>query len=104
MPMERLTRPTRLVLTALLERPRDEHYGLELCRKTGLPSGTLYQILARMEQAGWVERRWEATADHEAERRPRRRYYRMTPDGQQLARSALDKGMASVIRLKGSPA
>ncbi|MGH3897746.1 MAG: PadR family transcriptional regulator [Pseudonocardiaceae bacterium] len=76
-----MTLQTQLVLRALLDEPSKERYGLELCDLVGLPSGTIYPILARLEQVGWVDSAWEDPAAHEAARRPRRRFYRLTPDG-----------------------
>jgi PadR family transcriptional regulator PadR len=86
-----MTLQTQLVLRALLQQPTDEQYGLQLCGETGLPSGTVYPIVARLEQAGWVESRWEDPNEHIAEGRPRRRYYRLTEDGAEKARSALSR-------------
>jgi DNA-binding PadR family transcriptional regulator len=69
----------------LLADPAAERYGLQLMQATGLPSGTLYPILVRLERAGWVESRWEQT-DPSADGRPKRRYYRLTADGAVEAR------------------
>ncbi|MFD8303647.1 PadR family transcriptional regulator [Streptomyces sp. NPDC059690] len=85
----RMTLQTQLVLRALLEDPVKERYGLELCELAGLPSGTIYPILARLEQAGWLDSTWEDPAVHEAAGRPRRRFYRITEDGAEQARLAL---------------
>jgi DNA-binding PadR family transcriptional regulator len=68
------------VVAALLEDPAIERYGLQLMQDTGLPSGTLYPILVRLERAGWVQSRWE-DVDPVAEGRPNRRYYRLTATG-----------------------
>lgn len=84
-----MTLQTQLVLRALLDEPSKERYGLELCDLVGLPSGTIYPILARLEQVGWVDSAWEDPAVHEAARRPRRRFYRLSPDGAERARDAL---------------
>jgi DNA-binding PadR family transcriptional regulator len=84
-----MTLQTQLVLRALLDEPSKERYGLELCDPVGLPSGTVYPILARLERVGWVESRWEDPAVHEAAGRPRRRFYRLSPDGAEQARAAL---------------
>ena len=84
-----MTLQTQLVLRALLQRPAREQYGLELCGETGLPSGTIYPIVARLENFGWVESRWEDPNEHIVEGRPRRRYYRLTDDGAEQARAAL---------------
>lgn len=53
-------------------------YGLELTRATGLPSGTLYPVLARLERAEWLVSRKEAI-DPRAVGRPARRYYTLNP-------------------------
>ena len=87
--MPRMTLQTRLVLTSLLDDPAREWYGLALCDAVGLASGTIYPILARLEGEGWLESTWEDPSVHEAEGRPRRRLYRLTRDGAELARAAL---------------
>ena len=84
-----MTLQTQLVLGAMLAEPAAERYGLQLCAETGLPSGTIYPIVARLEQLGWVDSRWEDPGEHIAEGRPRRRYYRLTEDGAALASAAL---------------
>jgi PadR family transcriptional regulator, regulatory protein PadR len=85
----RMTLQTQLVLRAMLAEPTAERYGLQLCDETGLPSGTIYPIVARLEQLGWVVSSWEDPREHIAEGRPRRRYYRLTDDGADQARTAL---------------
>ncbi len=95
----RMTLQTQLVLRAMLAEPAAERYGLQLCEETGLPSGTIYPIVARLEQLGWVESNWEDPRDHVAEGRPRRRYYRLTDDGAGQARDAL----ARVDRARRQP-
>jgi DNA-binding PadR family transcriptional regulator len=84
----RLTLPVLKVLGAMLDDPAGDHYGLAIAHQTGLKSGTLYPILARLERAGWVTSNWEAT-DPTEQGRPRRRYYRLTGAGEQAARRAL---------------
>ena len=86
--MERMTLQVQLVLRAMLEDPHRELYGLEIVEATGLPPGTIYPIMARLEAAGWVDSRWEVI-DQRAEGRPRRRYYRFAADGVRQAQSAL---------------
>lgn len=75
------SRATVAVLAAFLEDGDAELYGLEVCQLARLPSGSLYPILARLEQANVLSSRWEK--DEEAARHPgrRRRYYRLTPTG-----------------------
>jgi DNA-binding PadR family transcriptional regulator len=43
--------------------------------------GTLYKALYRMERAGLVSSRWEDPQVAADARRPRRRFYTVTPDG-----------------------
>jgi DNA-binding PadR family transcriptional regulator len=97
-----MTLTTQLVLRALLEDPARELYGLEICASAGLRSGTIHPILARLEKIEWLESRWEDADPHE-EGRPRRRYYRLSPDGAQRARAALartEKSTAALRRLR----
>ena len=78
---------------AVLKAVRDGYgYGTDIMDRTGLPSGTVYPALSRMDERGYLRSRWEKREVADAERRPRRRYYRLTPSGQ----NALD---AAVRRL-----
>jgi DNA-binding PadR family transcriptional regulator len=76
------------VLAALVADPAADRYGLELMGATGLPSGTLYPILTRLERAGWLTSAWEQIDTAEAGR-PARRYYRLSDDGLAAARHEL---------------
>ncbi|HEY3904798.1 MAG TPA: PadR family transcriptional regulator [Streptosporangiaceae bacterium] len=91
----RMTLQVQLVARALLEAGEAESYGLQLCAVTGLPSGTVYPIIARLEQAGWLDSWWEDPVRHTAEGRPRRRYYRLSQDGAETARLALARSYRS---------
>jgi PadR family transcriptional regulator, regulatory protein PadR len=84
----RLTLQVQLTLRAMLDGLDRELYGLELVEATGLPPGTIYPIMARLESAGWVSSRWEETGP-EAKGRPRRRYYGLTADGVAQAQAVL---------------
>ncbi|MEU0588551.1 PadR family transcriptional regulator [Streptomyces sp. NPDC006132] len=88
-----MTLPTQLVLRAFLEEPTEELYGLEVCARAQLASGTIHPILARLESVGWLVSRWEEADPHE-QGRPRRRYYRLSPDGVVSARAALARATA----------
>jgi PadR family transcriptional regulator PadR len=89
MPSPRMTLQVQLVLAEMLSEPSEPRYGLDMCAATGLPSGTIYPILARLERVGWVESDWEDPDAHIAEGRPRRRYYRLTREGAECADEAL---------------
>jgi PadR family transcriptional regulator PadR len=97
-----MTIPVQLVLRALLAEPTQEMYGLQICSAAGLPSGTIHPILARLRGLGWLESRWEDAVPQE-EGRPRRRYYRLTEDGAELARIALAQATTSVTALSLRP-
>ncbi|MGH3869795.1 MAG: helix-turn-helix transcriptional regulator [Pseudonocardiaceae bacterium] len=83
-----MTRPTQLVLRELLDDPTAEMYGLEICKAVSLAPGTVHPILHKFEDIGWLESRFEEIDPSDAGR-PRRRYYRLTPDGAEFAREAL---------------
>lgn len=84
----RMTVQVQLIVQALLGSPGREFYGLELSEETGLQPGTAYPILLRLENEGWVTSRWEDIDPH-AEKRPARRYYRLTAHGATAASTAL---------------
>lgn len=86
--------PTQLVLQALLDAKGDETYGFELAEVTGLPSGTIYPILRRLDQEGLVEDRWETI--QAGQQRRRRRYYRLTGEGRRVANEATEKQRAGL--------
>jgi DNA-binding PadR family transcriptional regulator len=83
----RLTPQTIAVLRVLLATASTPRYGLDIAREAGLATGTVHPILARLEQAGWVEKFWEEPVEDAG--RPRRRYYRFTAGGAEQARIAL---------------
>jgi DNA-binding PadR family transcriptional regulator len=84
----RITTTVARVLRAFLEDPAQPQYGFELMRLTGLPSGTLYPILARLESAGWLASRRE-DIDPASASRPARRMYLISREGAQAARTEL---------------
>ena len=75
-----LTYPTAAVLLAIR---RGHRYGFDVMDATGLPDGTVYPILRRLERRGVLEGAWEDKAKARAEQRPARRYYRITPVGEE---------------------
>jgi PadR family transcriptional regulator PadR len=76
-----LTYPTALVLHALTS---GYAYGFDIIDATGLPSGTVYPLLRRLDRMGCVESRWESQSKAAREGRPARRYYRITGEGREL--------------------
>jgi PadR family transcriptional regulator, regulatory protein PadR len=59
-------------------------YGFDIMDTTGLPSGTVYPALRRLEAEGLIDSKWEAEKDALAEQRPARKYYRLTRSGSQV--------------------
>lgn len=81
--------PVLRVLQAFLVAGAGERlYGLQLSDQTGLKSGTLYPVLARLERAGWVVSAWEEGNPRDIGR-PRRRYYELSGLGQRAGAAAL---------------
>jgi DNA-binding PadR family transcriptional regulator len=56
-------------------------YGFDVIDQTGLPSGTVYPALSRLERDGFVKSAWEDEQQAHSEGRPARRYYRLTAPG-----------------------
>jgi DNA-binding PadR family transcriptional regulator len=83
-----ITYPTALVLRALT---RGYHYGFDIMDATGLPSGTVYPILRRLDAAGLLVSTWERQADAQREQRPPRRYYEITAAGETLLTEAAQR-------------
>jgi PadR family transcriptional regulator PadR len=90
-------RVLRVFLDALSDDLRAELAGADLMSAAAVSSGTLYPILLRFERAGLLESRWEKERPEKLGR-PRRRFYRMTQAGVQVAHKAL--GDLSSIRSK----
>ncbi len=88
-----LTYPTAAVLLALRAGHR---YGFDLMDVTGLPDGTVYPILRRLERRGVLEGAWEDEAAAHAELRPPRRYYRLTALGEEAMADVVDRFPALV--------
>lgn len=73
-----VSRQTLDVLQQFLREPELWQYGYDLSRSTGLKSGTLYPILVRLADRGWLEARWTEPA---RVGRPPRHLYRLTAEG-----------------------
>jgi len=57
-------------------------YGFDIIDHTGLPSGTVYPALRRLESAGLVESFWNR-GEPEKSGGPPRKYYRLTRSGRE---------------------
>ena len=93
----RMTQITALVLQAIAA---GHHYGFDIMEECGLPSGTVYPALRRLERAGYLRSGWEKAAEARAAGRPRRRSYRLTDTGREALPEAEAK-LEEVRRLLG---
>jgi PadR family transcriptional regulator PadR len=57
-------------------------YGFDIMDATGLPSGTVYPALRRMEAGGLIASHWEEAAIARRDQRPTRKYYAISRSGQ----------------------
>jgi PadR family transcriptional regulator PadR len=56
-------------------------YGFSIMEMTGLPSGTVYPAMRRLERDELIRSKWEQQSIADAEQRPPRKYYKLTPTG-----------------------
>ena len=97
----RMTGPLERVLGAFVADPAVPRYGYDLMKAAGLPSGTLYPLLARLEQQKLVSSAWETP--QEEGQRPRK-YYQLTAEGIRTARLELAQASARRQRAPAHPA
>ena len=74
----RLTHITALILQAV---DAGFIYGFSIMEMTGLPSGTVYPAVRRMEEDQLIRSRWERQEIADREQRPPRKYYQLTSTG-----------------------
>jgi DNA-binding PadR family transcriptional regulator len=58
--------------------------------------GTLYKALSRLEREGFLSSRWEDPVVAAADGRPRRRFYRVTLEGESALNDARTKGATTL--------
>lgn len=99
----RLTYPTAIVLLAI---SRGVRHGFDIMDASGLPSGTVYPILRRLEDAGLLRSKWETIGTARDDGRPPRRYYQVTGAGLRVLDEALERfpGLIGTIGRDGKPA
>jgi DNA-binding PadR family transcriptional regulator len=56
-------------------------YGFSIMEMAGLPSGTVYPAMRRLERDELIRSQWERQSIADAEQRPPRKYYKLTPAG-----------------------
>jgi DNA-binding PadR family transcriptional regulator len=63
-------------------------YGYTVMEATGLPSGTVYPALRRLERDQLIRSQWERQSIADAALRPPRRYYKLTRSGEAALEAA----------------
>jgi len=85
---------TRTVLQRLADQPDHWHHGYELSRETGIASGTLYPLLMRLADRGYLESKWDQPL---GAGRPLRHLYRLTAAGREYATQAARRNPQRVV-------
>jgi DNA-binding PadR family transcriptional regulator len=75
----KLSHTAAMVLQAI---QAGDGYGFSVMEMTGLPSGTVYPAMRRMERDGLIRSQWEKQSIADTEQRPPRKYYRLTKSGE----------------------
>lgn len=66
-------------------------YGFDIMEATGLPSGTIYPALRRLENDSLVRGDWEDKKAAVRQDRPPRRYYKLTRHGKEALAGAMGR-------------
>jgi len=66
-------------------------YGFDIIDITGLPGGTVYPALRRLEESGYLASKWERHSIAREESRPPRKYYELTREGRELLAEAVKR-------------
>jgi DNA-binding PadR family transcriptional regulator len=77
-------------------------YGFGVMEMTGLPSGTVYPAMRRLERDGLIRSQWEQQSIADAGQRPLRKYYKLTRSGRATL-EASHKRYPLLARLIPSP-
>jgi PadR family transcriptional regulator PadR len=77
-------------------------YGFSVMEVTGLPSGSVYPAMRRLERDDLITSKWERQSSADAEQRPLRKYYKLTRNGRTTLEAAA-KRYPLLARLIPSP-
>lgn len=83
-----LTYSTAVILQAVAN---NYLYGFDIIDITGLPGGTVYPALRRLEAAGFLTSKWEERRLAQAATRPPRKYYELTRGGRAALTEAIKR-------------
>jgi DNA-binding PadR family transcriptional regulator len=97
----RITYPTAIVLLAV---SRGVKHGFDIMDASGLPSGTVYPILRRLDDAGLLRSSWENVTTARNDGRPPRRNYQITGAGLKALHQAVERFPGLVRTIAGGDA
>ena len=83
-----LTYSTAVILQAVANGYR---YGFDIIDVTGMPGGTVYPALRRLDESGCLTSEWEKPSISQSEPRPPRKYYELTRAGRAALADALKR-------------
>ena len=66
-------------------------YGFDIVDITGMPGGTVYPALRRLDEAGLLTSKWETERVAHADARPCRKYYETTRAGREALADAMKR-------------
>ncbi len=87
-PLVKLSHTSALILQTISQ---GYCYGFDIMDVTGLPSGTVYPALRRLEREELVQSKWESQALAQEQDRPPRKYYRLTRLGNEALLGAVKR-------------
>src|SRR5437879_9743366 len=96
---QRLSHTSALILHAI---GAGDGYGFSVMEMTGLPSGTVYPAMRRLERDELIRSHWEQQSIADAEQRPLRKYYKLTRSGRSTL-EASNKRYPMLAKLIHSP-
>ncbi len=83
-----LTHATAVILQAVAN---GYLYGFDIIDITGLPGGTVYPALRRLEEGGYLASKWEKPTIAQQQQRPPRKYYELTRGGREALAEAVKR-------------
>lgn len=95
----KLTIPLLKVLFAFLDRPGELLIGSQVMKITVSPSGSVYPLLGRLVECGWLSAGWEEM-DPLKDRQPRRQY-QLTKGGREKALELLRSISSTLVSCYG---
>lgn len=82
-------RPGYATLAILKAISNGYRHGFDIIDVTGLPGGTVYPALGKLEADGHVRSTWEDPQIAQQDKRPPRRYYELRKAGERLLEESL---------------